>query len=85
MLHLDTEKPQYYIWRFMIDARYQGGGYGRTALELAIDHIRSLPNATCVLTSVVQEDGGPQEFYEKCGFVLTGDYDEGEAVMRLEL
>ncbi len=85
MLYLDTEKPEYFLWRFMIDSRYQGGDYGREALRLAIEHVRTQPKATCLLTSVVQKEGGPQEFYEKSGFALTGDFDDGEAVMRLEL
>jgi hypothetical protein len=31
----------------------------------------------------LQEKGGPQGFYEKIGFELTGQYEEGEALMRL--
>jgi diamine N-acetyltransferase len=50
-----------------------------------IDHVRTLPNATAFLTSVVQGDGGPQAFYERLGFRLTGEIDDGEAVMRLAL
>ena len=38
------------------------------------------PAATSARTTdrVVQAKGGPQEFYEKVGFRLTGDYEEGE-------
>ena len=48
------------LWRFMIDARYQGMNSGRRAMELIIAHVRTRPNATEFLTSVVQADGGPQ-------------------------
>lgn len=34
----------YYIWRFMIDKRYQGNGYGKQALRLAVDFIKSFPS-----------------------------------------
>ncbi len=34
----------YYIWRFMIDKRYQGNGYGKEALKLAIDFIKTSPS-----------------------------------------
>ncbi|MCP4584139.1 MAG: GNAT family N-acetyltransferase [candidate division Zixibacteria bacterium] len=85
MLYDDSEKPEYYLWRFMIDARYQGKGYGYRAMELMIEHVKSRPNATEFTTSVVQADGGPQPFYEKLGFKLTGEYDDGEAMMRLVL
>ena len=85
MLWDDLDKPEYYLWRLMIDERYQGNGFGRRAVELLIRHVRSRPNASELLTSVVQADGGPQGFYERLGFELTGDYEEGEAVMRLAL
>jgi len=85
MLEDQPEKPEYYLWRFMIDARYQGMGFGRRALELLIEHVRTRPGATELLTSVHQAEGGPQRFYERIGFALTGEYEEGEAVMRLRL
>ena len=85
MLWDDPDKPEYYLWRLMIDARYQGSGFGRRAVELLIRHVRTQPNASELLTSAIQTDGGPQGFYERLGFELTGDYEEGEAVMRLAL
>ena len=83
MLEDQPQKPEYYLWRFMIDSGYQGKGYGRRAIELIINYVRSRPKATELLTSVLQEKGGPQGFYEKLGFELTGEYEEGEAMMRL--
>ncbi len=82
MLQDQPEKPEYYLWRFMIDARYQGMGFGLHAMALLIEHVRGRPNATEFLTSVLQAEGGPQGFYEKLGFELTGEYEEGEAMMR---
>ena len=85
MLEDQPEKPEYYLWRFMIDARWQGMGFGRQAMELLIDHVRTRPKAKELLTSVLQAPGGPQGFYEKLGFTLTGEYEEGEAMMSLPL
>jgi len=85
MLEDQPEKPEYYLWRFMIDARYQRMGFGRRAIALLIEHVQTRPNATEFLTSVLQADGGPQGFYEKLGFKLTGEYEEGEAMMSLVL
>lgn len=85
MLYDDTEKPQYFLWRFMIDARYQGMGFGRQALELLIDRVRTRPRAAELFTSVHQGEGGPQGFYEGMGFELTGDVEEGQAILRLGL
>lgn len=33
----------YIIWRFMIDKRYQGKGYAKEAMQLALDFIRTFP------------------------------------------
>lgn len=85
MLYDDPEKPEYFLWRFMIDARYQGMGFGRRALELLIEHVRARPAASELFTSVHQAEGGPQGFYESLGFALTGGFEEGEAVLRLIL
>ena len=85
MIEDRPEKPEYFLWRFMIDAEHQGQGLGRKAVELLIDHVKGRPGATAFLTSVVQSEGGPQGFYEKLGFQLTGECEEGEALMRLPL
>jgi len=84
MLYEDHEKPEYYLWRFMIDQRYQKFGFGWKAMDLLIDRVRSHPKATCFETSVVEADGGPGPFYERLGFKYTGGYEDDEAVMRLE-
>lgn len=83
MLYDDPEKAEYYLWRFMIDARYQGMAFGFRAMELLIEHVKTRPNATEFTTSIHQEDGSPQPFYEKLGFALTGECEDSEAMMRL--
>ncbi len=85
MLADKPEEAEYYLWRFMIDARYQGMGFGHRALLLLIDRVKTRPNATQLLTSVVQGEGSPQGFYEKLGFKLIGEYEEEEAIMKLIL
>lgn len=85
MLSIDTGTPEYYLWRFMIDGGFQGRGYGRAALGLIVDHVRSLPNARELLVSWIPGDGSPEPFYLGLGFVPTGEVDDGEVVARLEL
>jgi diamine N-acetyltransferase len=81
----DPETPNYYIWRFMIDAAHQRKGYGRRALQLVIDYVRSRPNAREVTLSFVSAEGGPEPLYRSMGFVPTGEVEEGEVVARLVL
>lgn len=85
MLSLDPTAAEYWIWRFMIDARHQGKGYGRAALELVIDHVRRQPRAREIRLSYVPASGSPEVFYRQAGFVPTGEVIDGEAVMRRPL
>mgnify|MGYP001819673178 CR=1 FL=1 len=83
VLKVEPENAKHLLWRFMIDSRYQSLNYGRRAMELLIAHVKSNPNALEFLTSVVPGDHCPQGFYEKLGFIVTGEWLEGEAIMRL--
>jgi diamine N-acetyltransferase len=85
MISDKPEVPEYFLWRFMIDQRWQHLGYGRRAIDLLVTHVRTRPGATAFLTSVVPGEGSPQPFYEKLGFAPTGEIDGGEVVLRLEL
>jgi diamine N-acetyltransferase len=80
----NPEKPEYYIWRFMIGAQHQRQGYGRRALQLVIDYVRTRPNARFVTLSFVPAEGGPEPLYRSMGFVPTGEFEEGEVVAKLE-
>jgi diamine N-acetyltransferase len=84
MLDVDPSKPPF-LWRFMVDTRYQGMGFGRRALEALIAHVRTDAGVTQLLTSCVPGDGSPCPFYERMGFVDTGIVEDGERVMRLDL
>ena len=74
----------WFLWRLLIDERFQRHGYGRQALQLIVDLIRA-EGATELLTSYHPGEGGPWPFYEKFGFVPTGEIDEDEIVIRLAL
>lgn len=83
MLSDDPEKPEYFLWRFMIDARYQRLGFGRQAIARLIEHVKTRPRATVLLVSCVEGDGSPIAFYESLGFKLTGAHEDNEAVLAL--
>lgn len=77
------EEP--FLWRFMVDARHQGKGVGRRAMELVIEHVRALPGCTEFFTSHGEGDGCPGPFYEKLGFEHTGKKEDDELEMVLKL
>lgn len=85
MLYEDGEKSEYFLWRFMIAAEHQGKGYGRKALDLVVERVRSLPGASELVTSYVPGEGSPGGFYLRYGFVETGEVEEGERVVKLVL
>jgi diamine N-acetyltransferase len=68
----------------MIAADRQRHGYGTAALALACDEVRSR-GGTELYTSWVPGEGSPGPFYERLGFVPTGELDEDEIVGRLTL
>ncbi len=85
MLHDDLEKPSYYLWRFMIAEEHQGKGYGRRAMELLIEHVKTRPMAEELLLSYVPGEASPEGFYRRLGFEPTGEENEGEIMARLRL
>lgn len=74
-----------YLWRFMVDARYQQHGYGAKALDLLIQHAKTRPNAATMLLSFVPAEKNPEGFYQSHGFARTGEMDDDEVVMALKL
>ena len=85
MLYINPAEADYFIWRYMIDARYQGKGYGFQAMQQVVDYVKTLPNATSLSLSYHPGAGSPAPFYARCGFVETGKWLDEEKVMTLNL
>ncbi|MBT8193846.1 MAG: GNAT family N-acetyltransferase, partial [Acidimicrobiia bacterium] len=78
MLFDDPDAPRYYLWRMMLAEGQQRKGYGTRALELLVEYVRSRPNATEIIVGAIPGEGSPQAFYERFGFVPTGEVKGGE-------
>jgi diamine N-acetyltransferase len=86
MLECWPEEGDVGLWRFMIDHRYQGRGYGTAAIALIVELVRNTFEYTdCLLVSHVDKPGHPGPFYERCGFTYTGEVHDGEPVMSIPL
>jgi len=75
----------YYLWRLLIDYRFQGRGYGAATIDEVVKYVRTRPNAEFLLTSCKAGEGSPQPFYLRYGFEKTGEVKWGEDVLRLDL
>jgi len=85
MLYDDPHTPEYFLWRLLIDQRYQRLGLGRQAIQQVIEYVAGRPNATSLGVSYVPAEGSPQPFYTSLGFVDTGETQDEERVMRLDI
>ncbi len=77
--------PEIFLWRFMVDERYQGQGIGTAALGLMIDHVRHKGGFKALETTFVPGEGGPEGVYLRAGFKHTGRMDGDEIVLELPL
>lgn len=73
---LDEEPACYDLQQFMIDARFQGKGYGTAALRLILLDLEKERKYDCVEVCVKKNDAAALRVYEKVGFVDTGYIDE---------
>ena len=62
------EQGEYFLWRLMIDQRFQNRGYGRRAVQLLIERIRRSSNPRALITSHLKVDANSGRFYERMGF-----------------
>lgn len=86
MLHIDKEKPEYWVWRFMIAKEHQGKGYGQRAMYETIEFVKTLPGAKELCLSYVPGEGNPSPFYKRMGFLETGEWDDDgkEKIMKYD-
>jgi diamine N-acetyltransferase len=69
----------------MIDKAHQRKGLRHAAVKLLIDHVRTRPGAKKLLVSHMSEAISLGRFYRSLGFIYTGQEEEGEKLMALEL
>ena len=77
----------YNLWRLMIDERYQGRGFGREAVRLALAFIRTFPcgEAGFCWLSYMPENETARRLYRSFGFEENGETDGDEVIAVLKL
>ena len=79
------DDQQHWISRLMIGHDFQGKGYGRAVMQLAIEQFKAIPDCTGVYISFAPENEVARTLYSSLGFLDTGLLDDGEIVYRLPL
>ena len=75
-------KGNYNIWRLMIDKKFQGKGFGKKAMNLAIEFVNTFPCGTakhCWL-SYESDNNVARQLYKSVGFVEIDEKDGEEIV-----
>ncbi|MFR8138432.1 MAG: GNAT family N-acetyltransferase [Blautia hansenii] len=77
----------YSIWRLMIGEKYQNKGYGKEAICLALEFIRTFPcgKAEYCYLSYEPENVNAKRLYSEFGFIENGEMDDEEIVAVLKL
>jgi len=87
MFGIDSDDNNYWIYRLMIDKKFQGKGIGKQAIHLVIDEIRRNNNANI---SIIMIGYAPENFtakflYKKVGFIETELSSWGEQLAKYSL
>ena len=75
---------RYWLWRFMIDESFQGKGYGSEALKTIIQYFKD-NGANNIRLSTKESNVNALKMYRKAGFCDTGEVNDGEIVLKLDL
>lgn len=80
----EGDEPEYWLWRFMIDQKHQGRGYGSAALEKIIAYFKE-NGADHIFLSTKPSNIRALQLYHKYHFAETGEMNDGEIVLKLSL
>lgn len=78
MVRFNKEFENYFVWQLLIDEKYQNKGYGRQAMNLAIEWMRKDERCKSIVTCYKDGNDAAKKLYEGLGFVeMEHDPDDG--------
>ena len=80
-------KGNYNIWRLMIDKKFQGKRFGKKAMDLALEFIKTFPCgiAKYCRLSYESDNDVTRQLYKSVGFIETEEKDGEEIVAIMKL
>ncbi|HFU7072003.1 TPA: GNAT family N-acetyltransferase [Bacillus cereus] len=88
MFGIDPDDNNYWIYRLMIDEKFQGQGIGKQAIHLVIDEIRrknNNANISIIMIGYAPENLTAKFVYKKAGFIETELSSWGEQLAKYSL
>ena len=87
MFGIDPDDNNYWIYRLMIDEKFQGKGIGKQAIYLVIEEVRQNNNTNIPLIMIGYhpENLTAKLVYKKAGFIETGISSWGEQLAKYSL
>ena len=83
MYGIDRNDGQYWIYKFMIDRRYQSKGFGKVAFQLLINQIQQDKTHNKILLGVHKESVVAIKLYRSFGFEFNGQIFGKDHIMEL--
>lgn len=86
MVIYDYDLSEYNIWHLMIDAAFQGKGYGKAAMQKCLAYIARKPfgDSGKVVLTCHRDNTAALKLYQSLGFKETGNADEDEIELALQ-
>lgn len=78
-----SDRSDVRLYRFMIDAKQQGRGYGRAGLQAFLDDVAALGDVTRISICYEPENEPARRLYAQAGFVEEGLDEDGEMIAAL--
>lgn len=73
------------LWRLLIPEKFVNRGYGTAALRLLVEEAAGSGSYDRIRLSYVPGNDLAEHVYQKVGFRSTGEIEDGEVVMAMEL
>ncbi len=84
MYCIDENDGEYWIYRMMVDEKYQSKGYGKQMLEKLLGLIKQDRTRNKIFLGVHKESINAVKLYKRFGFYFNGQVFGNEHIMRLD-
>ena len=84
MYCIDEDDGEYWIYRMMIDEKYQSKGYGKKTLEKLLEIIKQDNSRNKIFLGVHRDSVYAVKLYKSFGFDFNGQIFGSEHIMRLD-